>query len=169
MLHMILFFTFAVIAVLSAVMVIAHRNPVYSAMFLVVTFFSLAGIYVLLLAHFIAVVHIAVYAGAIMVLFLFVVMLLNLKTETRAPGAFRYMIYIGLPLVVVLFLELGHIVFHGYRTAFVRETSVGTVEHLGKALFSTYVLPFEITSILLLVAMLGALYLSKRKLTVEKD
>ena len=169
MVQLILFFVFAVLAVFGAIMVVAHRNPVYSALFLVLTFFSLAGEYVLLLAHFIAVVHVAVYAGAIMVLFLFVIMLLNVKVESRAPGAFKYMIILALPVSVVLLLELGYLALQGFRNQMVQGNELGTVESIGTALFSTYLLPFEITSVLLLVAMMGALYLSKRKLTVVKE
>jgi len=169
MVQLIIFFVFAVLAVFGGIMVISHRNPVYSALFLVLTFFSLAGEYVLLSAHFIAVVHVAVYAGAIMVLFLFVIMLLNVKVETRARGAFKYMILIALPVAFVLFLELGYLALRGFEKRVVQGNDLGTVESIGEALFSTYLLPFEITSILLLVAMMGALYLSKRKLTVVKE
>ncbi len=169
MIQMILFFIFAFLAVAGGVMVISHRNPIYSALFLILTLFSLAGIYILLLAHFIAIVHIAVYAGAIMVLFLFVIMLLNLKTETRAKGAFKYMIYLAVPMAIILCLELGIIGFHQYREALSKPGDIGTVESIGTALFSTYLLPFEITSVLLIVAMAGALFLSKKKLLVSKE
>ncbi|MFZ0391734.1 MAG: NADH-quinone oxidoreductase subunit J [Calditrichia bacterium] len=168
MTQFILFFIFAGLAVLGGIMVIAHRNPVYSALFLVLTLFALAGQYVLLLAHFIAVVHVAVYAGAIMVLFLFVIMLLNIQEETRAEGAFRYMVYLAIPLAMLLFLELGYLAFQGFEKVMVKSNDLGTVENIGQALFSTYVLPFEITSILLLVAMMGALFLSKRTLSTSK-
>lgn len=169
MLPIILFFVFAALALLGGIMVISHRNPIYSALFLVLTLFALAGEYVLLLAHFIAVVHLAVYAGAIMVLFLFVIMLLNIRSEARATGAFKYMIYLAVPLAIVLFLELGYLAFQGFQQAVVKDTDLGTVESVGQALFSTYVLPFEITSVLLVVAMAGALFLSKRKLQTAKD
>jgi NADH-quinone oxidoreductase subunit J len=169
MIQLILFFTFAFLAVLGAVMVISHRNPIYSALFLILTLFSLAGEYILLLAHFIAIVHIAVYAGAIMVLFLFVIMLLNIKAETQAKGAFKYMIYIAIPMAIILFLELGYIGFQQYKESVTKSSEIGTVENIGSALFSSYLLPFEITSILLLVAMAGALFLSKKKLAVLKE
>lgn len=169
MIQMILFFIFAILAVGGGVMVVSHRHPVYSALFLILTLFSLAGIYVLLLAHFIAIVHIAVYAGAIMVLFLFVIMLLNLKSEAQAKGAFKYMIYLAVPMAIILCLELGFIGFHQYQQAFNTPNDIGTVESIGTALFSTYLLPFEITSVLLIVAMAGALFLSKKKLLVSKE
>jgi len=169
MIQLILFFTFAFLAVLGAVMVISHRNPIYSALFLILTFFSLAGIYILLLAHFIAIVHIAVYAGAIMVLFLFVIMLLNIKAETQARGAFKYMSYVAVPMAIILFLELGYLGFKQYQESVSKANEIGTVESIGSALFSTYLLPFEITSVLLVVAMAGALFLSKKKLSVAKE
>ena len=166
MLQVILFYVFAVLAVLGGIMVVVHRNPIYSALSLVLTLFALAGEYILLMAHFIAIVHIAVYAGAIMVLFLFVIMLLNIRIEERAPGAFRYMVYVGVPLAALLFVELGYLAFQGFQKATIHQVDVGTVEKIGQALFSKYVLPFEITSVLLLVAMVGAIYLSKRKLEI---
>ncbi|NOX38693.1 MAG: NADH-quinone oxidoreductase subunit J [Calditrichaeota bacterium] len=166
MLQITLFYIFAILAVLGGIMVIVHRNPIYSALSLILTLFALAGEYVLLMAHFIAIVHIAVYAGAIMVLFLFVIMLLNIRIEERAPGAFRYMVYIGVPMAAILFLQLGYLAFQGFKEVYVQNTDVGTVERIGQALFSKYVLPFEITSILLVVAMVGAVYLSKRKLEI---
>ena len=165
----ILFYVFAGLAVLGAVMVIVHRNPIYSALSLILTLFSLAGIYVLLMAHFIAIVHIAVYAGAIMVLFLFVIMLLNVRIEEKAPGAFRYMVFLAVPMVAILFYELAQIAFAAFHRAPVKNTDVGSVESIGNALFSQYVLPFEITSIILIVAMAGAVYLAKRRLNLAKD
>jgi NADH-quinone oxidoreductase subunit J len=169
MIQLILFFTFAFLAVFGGVMVISHRNPIYSALFLILTLFSLAGIYILLLAHFIAIVHIAVYAGAIMVLFLFVIMLLNIKAEAQARGAFKYMKYLAIPMATILFLELGYSGFQQYKESVTKASEIGTVENIGSALFSTYLLPFEITSVLLVVAMAGALFLSKKKLSVSKE
>lgn len=168
MLQTILFFIFAALSVAGGIMVISLRNPVYSALSLVLTLFALAGEYVLLLAHFIAIVHIAVYAGAIVVLFLFVIMLLNIRSEERVSGSLKYMVYIGVPLGIILFYELGSIAFKEFNNVYVRATDIGTVEKIGLALFSKYVLPFEITSILLLVAMLGAIYFSKQKLEIVK-
>jgi NADH-quinone oxidoreductase subunit J len=166
MLVLTLFFIFAGIAVMGGILVVSFRNPIYCAFALVVTLFALAGEYILLMAHFIAIVHIAVYAGAIMVLFLFVVMLLNIQTEERPSGGLRYMIYLAIPITVVLFFELGYLIFKGFEKSFVKDTDLGTVEKIGEALFSQYVLPFEIASIVLIVAMIGALYLSKKKLAV---
>lgn len=169
-LESILFWLFAILAVGGGVGVVVHPNPVKSALFLVVTFFALAGEYVLLMAHFVAIVHIAVYAGAIMVLFLFVIMLLNVQEETRLAGVWGFMRYFSIVLFVALFVQLGYFGYQGFFGAenvpMVQETEIGTVEQIGTALFSKYVLPFEIASILLLTAMIGALYLSKQKLTL---
>lgn len=166
MVELILFWLFAILAVAGAFGVVVHPNPVKSALLLIITFFALAGEYILLMAHFIAIVHIAVYAGAIMVLFLFVIMLLNVPAETLKEGVWTAVRYIGFALAILLFAEIGYFGFKGFRNAYVQETDLGTVERIGQALFSKYVLPFEIASILLLVAMLGALYLSKRKLQI---
>lgn len=167
MVELILFWIFAVIAVGGAFGVVVHPNPVKCALLLVITFFALAGEYILLMAHFIAIVHIAIYAGAIMVLFLFVIMLLNVPEETRSGGIWTALRYGGFALAILLFFEIGYFGFKGFQTAYLQQTDLGTVERIGQALFSKYVLPFEIASILLLVAMLGALYLSKRKLGLE--
>ncbi len=166
MLEQIFFWLFAVLAVGGALGVVIHPHPIKSALFLVLTLFALAGEYVLLMAHFIAIVHIAVYAGAIMVLFLFVIMLLNVQEEERTAGVWSYVRYLGFGMALLLFAEIGILGYQGFQKAMVQETTVGTVEGIGKALFSSYVLPFEIASILLLVAMIGALYLSKQKLAL---
>jgi NADH-quinone oxidoreductase subunit J len=110
-----------------------------------------------------------VYAGAIMVLFLFVIMLLNLQTEVMKEGVWTAVRYGGFAMAIFLFAEIGYFGFKGFRNVYLQETDLGTVERIGQALFSKYVLPFEIASILLIVAMLGALYLSKRKLQIGED
>lgn len=160
----ILFYIFAALAVLGGIMVILHKNPVYSVLSLILTFFSLAGIYVLLSAHFIAIVHIAVYAGAIMVLFLFTVMLLNVKVETKSQTLVGKMKWVAIPAVAVALGYMGYFIFQGFSGKMTHENTLGTVESIGQNLFTTYVFPFEVTSILLVVAIIGALYLSKKKL-----
>ncbi|NIT56416.1 MAG: NADH-quinone oxidoreductase subunit J [Aliifodinibius sp.] len=169
MLELILFWVFAILAVAGGLGVVIHPNPIKSALLLILTFFALAGEYVLLMAHFIAIVHVAVYAGAIMVLFLFVIMLLNIQEETRTSRAWTFMRYVGMSMAILLFTEIGYFGFKGFRNAYVNETDLGTVERVGQALFSQYVLPFEVASILLLVAMVGAVYLSKRKLQLGQN
>ena len=178
-LQTILFFLFSVIALGSAIMMILHRNPIYSAIFLIVTFFALAGFYVLLNAPFVASVHIIVYAGAIMVLFLFVIMLLNLKHDpARERGKIARRTFAAL-VVLILLAEIGVLIGGSIFTAntAVKQpvvglvngapdatTLVGSTTSIGKELFTIYLLPFEIASVLLLVGIVGAVILAKRKL-----
>jgi NADH-quinone oxidoreductase subunit J len=168
--HDVLFYIFAILTLLFGFLVVANplsHNPVTSAMFLVLTIVSLAGLFVLLHAYFLAAVQILVYAGAVMVLFLFVIMLLDLKTEERRrlKGVMAKLLFLfGLGAVsaiaLTFFKNLGA---SGLKTQ--PESSLdGTTFDLGKLLFSHYLLPFEIVSILLLVAMVGVILLSKREL-----
>ena len=180
-LQTVLFFLFSVIALGGAIMMILHRNPVYSAIFLIVTLFALAGFYVLLNAPFVASVHVIVYAGAIMVLFLFVIMLLNLKHDpSRARGKVARRAFASL-LVIVLLAEMGVLIGGsllssngvaatlpaiGLANGTADSTGfAGSTAAIGKQLFTTYILPFEIASVLLLVGIVGAVILAKRKLT----
>jgi NADH-quinone oxidoreductase subunit J len=159
----ILFYIFSALALICGVMLLVSHNPVNSAMFLVLTIASLAGLFVLLEAFFLAAIQILVYAGAVMVLFLFVIMLLDLKAEERRK--FKILALVGgavavVTLVVIFFKSLG--------TAQLSATAspgfhAGTIE-LGKLLFTQYLLPFEIVSVLLLVAMVGVILLSKKDL-----
>ena len=162
-----LFYFAAAIAVGTAISVVLSRNAVYSAILLVACFFSLALIYLLLEAYFLAVLEIFIYAGAIMVLFLFVIMLLNLGHE-KAQEHFRYLQRgLSLFLVLVFFLGVSLIllsdssVLHQSHETF----SAGGVKVLGEALFTKYLLPFEVASLLLLVALIGTVYLAKRKIS----
>ena len=160
----VLFAAFSVVLVASSLMVVLHRNPVTSALFLVVAFCALAGDYILLRAEFIGMVQVIVYAGAIMVLFLFVIMYLNLgrDLERGAMILLRRMIgWIAGALVVVQ----GALLFAG-RWAMgpvsqAPQPTVGNTQALGQALYSRYLYPFEITSLVLLVAMVGAIVISK--------
>jgi NADH-quinone oxidoreductase subunit J len=168
--HETLFYIFAFLTLLFGFLVVANpfsHNPVTSAMFLVLTIVSLAGLFVLLHAYFLAAVQILVYAGAVMVLFLFVIMLLDLKTEERRrlKGVMAKCLFVfGLGAVGVIAL----VFFKSLSTSGLRaqpeSTLDGTTVDLGKLLFTNYLLPFEIVSILLLVAMVGAILLSKREL-----
>jgi NADH-quinone oxidoreductase subunit J len=161
----ILFYVFAALTVGCAALCVANpvsRNPVTSAMFLVLAIVSMAGLFVLLHAFFLAAVQIIVYAGAVMVLFLFVIMLLDLKEEER-----RQFNRFGLAAGVIAVLALGGVTVATLAAA-VPETGApvleGATRPLGLALFRQYVLPFEIVSLLLLVAMIGAVLLSKKDL-----
>jgi NADH-quinone oxidoreductase subunit J len=161
----ILFWLLSVMALFGALMVVTSKNPVYSVLWLILTFFSISGHYILLNAQFLAVVNIIVYAGAIMVLFLFVIMLMNLNKNTE-PQRNRWVKIIGaiaggcLLLVMVAALRdtemKGHI-------AQVNEGNIGLIKNLGKQLFTTYVVPFEISSILFLSAMVGAVVIGKKE------
>ena len=163
----ILFYAFAFLTLACGLFVVANpfsRNPVTSAMFLVLTIVSMAGLFVLLHAFFLAAVQVLVYAGAVMVLFLFVIMLLDLKEEER-----RKVKKLGL---VAGLISVGAIVAIFVRSLLATQpgkdlpapTAIGDTATLGKMLFTNYLLPFEIVSILLLVAMVGVILLSKKDL-----
>ena len=162
----ILFDGFALLAMGSAGLCITRRNPVASALWLVVTLFALAGLFVLLDAQFIAVLQVLVYAGAIMVLFLFVIMLLNLgraaPTDLKGPlGLGVGVLLAGLLLVQLLVLRQAGPATGGAARATVEQGIIPTV---ARPLFTAYLVPFEITSLLLLAAIVGAVVLAKRKL-----
>jgi NADH-quinone oxidoreductase subunit J len=162
----ILFYVFAALTLGCALLVIVNpfsRSPVTSAMFLVLTIISMVGLFVLLHAFFLAWVQILVYAGAVMVLFLFVIMLLDLKAEVLRKIKF-YGLFVGVlsvGTILTLFLKSLHKTPLDPASPPVVE---GNPDTLGKLLFSSYVLPFEVVSILLLVAMIGVILLSKRNL-----
>ncbi len=161
----ILFYVFAALAVTSALgMVLNVRNTVASAMSLVVTMIALAGIYLLLGAYLVAVVQIMVYAGAIVVLFLFVVMLLNLRTDSFAPGR-QWLVKAGaLLLTLVVLSELLRLFAGGMPVTPPEPTGFGGYRQLGIALYTDYVLLVEMSSLLLLAAIVGALILAKRRI-----
>jgi len=162
------FYVFAAIAVAASLLVIAQRNPMHSVLLLIGSFGALSGLYVLLDAPFVAVIQIIVYAGAIMVLFLFVVMLLNAPREDTdfdekvhpllRPGPLR----VGAALAVALLVELVWAVNrNGGETGAFPSGAVSSVAAIGRTLFTDYAFAFEVTSILILVAMLGAVVLAR--------
>jgi len=159
-----LFIFLSILAIYSAIMVLVSKKPIHSVLYLTLTFFAIAGHYVLLNAQFLAVVHIIVYAGAIMVLFLFTVMLLNLNKEEHSPKTIwvkAIAIIAGCLLGLVL---IG--VFKGYEiraSADPMISQLGLVKNLGKILYKDYLLPFEFSSILFLTAMVGAILLGKKE------
>lgn len=161
----ILFWFLSVVALFSALMVITSKNPVYSVLWLIVTFFAISGHYILLNAQFLAIVNIIVYAGAIMVLFLFVIMLMNLNKEAE-PQKNRLLKMAGavaggcLLLVLVAALKDTDV---KQKQALVNEGNIGLIKNLGKELFTTYVVPFEISSVLFLSAMVGAVVIGKKE------
>lgn len=165
-----LFYSFAAVMVISSLMVILRKNPIHSALFLIVTFFCLGGVFLLLKAEFIAAIQIIVYAGAIMVLFLFVIMLLNVEREVASPSGHRMQKLWALILSVAIGFSLISVmtatVFTGEKGALTPEavSTAGNSETIGRLLFTDFLLPFEITSILLLAAIIGAVIMSKKKL-----
>ncbi|MDD8017630.1 MAG: NADH-quinone oxidoreductase subunit J [Bacteroidota bacterium] len=161
------FYVLAAVSIFSAVMMLLQRSPVNSALYLILNFFCLGGLYLTLNAQFIAVVHISVYAGAIMVLFVFVIMLLNLGDEKRLREHLGIRMYFGIAFSVALLAELLYILGFSSANAYVQQSpsaaEIGTVEYLGKVLFTKFLFPFEITSFLLLAAIIGAVILAKKK------
>jgi NADH-quinone oxidoreductase subunit J len=168
---MIPFFLFAALAVVSSLLVIAQRNPMYSVLLLIVSFGALSGLYVLLDAPFVAVIQIIVYAGAIMVLFLFVVMLLNAPHEdteedlargVRGGGA--GIKALGGVLALAFGLELVWALDRtgGAVAAPAGGGAAGSVGAIGRLLFTAYAFPFEVTSVLILVALVGAVLMARR-------
>ena len=166
---MLSFYALAAIAVISSLLVIAQRNPIYSVLLLIASFGALSGLYVLLDAPFVAVIQIIVYAGAIMVLFLFVVMLLNAPHEETEHDLRVHPLLragpmgSGVVLAVMLVVELGLALAAGRESGSFPGGSVGSVRAIGRTLFTDYAFPFEVTSILILVAMVGAVVLAKRE------
>lgn len=159
-----LFFFLSAVAIISAIMVLLSKKPIHSVLYLTLTFFTLAGHYIMLNAQFLAVVHIIVYAGAIMVLFLFTVMLLNLniKGEFQKSNIVRLIAAIaGGMLFLVLIGSLKS--FDVAALTNPELTQIGLVKNLGKTLYKDYVLPFELSSILFLSAMVGAVMLGKKE------
>ena len=160
-----LFILFAGLAVGCAISMVAQRNPLYSAISLIGVFISLACLYVTLAAPFIAAVQVIVYAGAIMVLVVFVIMLLNVEEEERKPMRLRFLVPIAIGLAGVLFAETAFIIFFVQAapgTPVRNISDVGLTSSIGSGLFTTYLLPFEVTSILLLMAVVGAMTLARR-------
>lgn len=166
----ILFFAFALMTLLSAGLVIFAKNAVSAAMSLVATFFFLAGIYVLLWAHTVAVLQVLVYAGAIMVLFLFVIMLLNLGDQTSGGPRFTLSRVAGGAGALGLFAVLAAAVARlprkepDFDAVEAASSGFGTLNRLGEVLFTQWLLPFEAVSLLLLVAMVGAVVVAKSRI-----
>jgi NADH-quinone oxidoreductase subunit J len=163
------FYLFGAIAIGASLLVIAQRNPIYSVLLLIASFGALSGLYILLDAPFVAVIQIIVYAGAIMVLFLFVVMLLNAPHEDTEydervhpllrPGPMRF----GAALALGLAAELWWALSKGRETGPFSNAAVDSVAAIGRSLFTDYAFAFEVTSVLILVAMLGAVVLARKE------
>jgi len=162
------FYTLATLVLAFAVLVVSTRDTVHSVLFLVLDFLFVAALYVLLGAEFLAVIQILVYAGGIVVLYLFVVMLVNLKRPPEAYQDPRRQTKLGFGLAAAILVELAVISGYSYvRPAPVMATPLpvtGNTEQVGWMLYTSYLIPFEIASMLLLVAMIGAIILAKREL-----
>jgi NADH-quinone oxidoreductase subunit J len=168
-LHQWVFGVLSFITIVFALMVVFSRNPVNSVLYLVLTFFGIAGHYLLLNAQFLAIVHIAVYAGAIMVLFLFVIMLMNLNADDEPQKTMSSKIIAGVLGGLLLFVIVGVL----RQTAQILPQThgaadIGLVKTLGMVLFNEFLFPFEIISILLLAALVGAIMIGKRETTESK-
>jgi NADH-quinone oxidoreductase subunit J len=160
----ILFWVLSILAVVGAINVVISKNPVFSVLWLILTFFSISGHYILLNAQFLAVVNIIVYAGAIMVLFLFVIMLMNVNKDME-PKKNKWLKVAGviaggcMLLVMVAALKDAE---SAQQVAQMKEGDIGLINYLGEALFKEYVVPFEVSSVLFLSAMVGAVVIGKK-------
>ena len=163
---LVLFLVFAIIAVVGAVNVVVQTHPISSAVSLIGVMGSLAILYLLLGAEFIAAAQVIVYAGAVMVLFIFVIMLLNAGAEIKRGRSFTVQL-LGVPLLIAFLGLLAYFVRHWFPPGvYVRFGGFtgGSAQAVGRALFTTYLLPFEVTSLLILIAILGAIVLARKEL-----
>ena len=159
------FFLFSAVTLFSAVAVVTMRNPIYSALFLILAFFSSAATWVLLEAEFLGVVLVLVYVGAVMVLFLFVIMMLDIQIDTLREGFIRYL-PVGLMVAIAMAVELILVMISGVFNRDIPEPvplGVSNTEALGEVLYTEYVLPFEIAAIILVVAIIAAIVLTHRR------
>lgn len=168
MLPQIAFFFLSVVTLISAVMVITRRNAVHSIIWLIVTLFSVGGVFLMLHAEFLFAVQVILYVGGIMVLFLFVVMLVNLDVSLKQAQFSRQWL-VALVTALVLMAELAYGIYRGHTGFALAEASAapaagGNTQAVGLALYQDYVLAVEIASLLLLVAMVGAVIMAKRKI-----
>jgi NADH-quinone oxidoreductase subunit J len=165
MVHQVLFIVFGLICVAGAVNLLAQRHPINSALSLVVVMASLALIYLLLGAEFVAAIQVIVYAGAIMVLFVFVIMLLNAGAEERTRGS-RVALFIGAPGVAALAAIVGWLLVHSggqLGGVTISSSNFGETHNVARLLFQNFLLPFEVTSVLILIAIMGAVVLGKKE------
>lgn len=159
----ILFFVFAVIAVVSALLVVLNKNPITSILFLILSFFALALLYVLLGAQFIAVMQVIVYAGAIMVLFVFMVMMLNLSGKQKWESIGPIRLWLGFGVSALILLVIANAIKGSLGIDSPLDPTMGTIATVGDTLFKHYVLPFELASVMLLIAIVGVVAMIKQK------
>jgi NADH-quinone oxidoreductase subunit J len=159
-----LFFFFAAVAVGAAINVLAQKHVLYSALSLILMLTSMSVLFVLLRADFLAVINVIVYAGAIMVLFTFVIMLLNLPADEDGADRLRWLKFIGVPLGLFLLLLIASTLWNLEPLPGGQTPMVGSPEAIGRSLFNEYMLPFEVTSLLILIALVGAVVFAKKDL-----
>ena len=161
----ILFYALSAFAIVSAIMVLVSKNPIHSVLWLILVFFAISGHYIILNAQFLAIVNIIVYAGAIMVLFLFVIMLMNVQSD-KEPQKKLLIKFIGVlsggSLLILLIALVKQTAQLEGKQVLMKEGTIGLIHPLGKVLFNDYVLPFEISSVLFLSAMVGAVIIGKK-------
>jgi len=166
-LEFILFVIFGSGSIVTAILMITRKNPIMSAIFLIINFFTVAVIYLLLKAQFIAIIQVLVYMGAIMVLFLFVIMLLNLQDEKNLTEQFTYKKITAVLLSILLAMLLGATFYFGFTGKYIQLAAnaekLGTAESLGKELFTVYSFPVIAAGMLLLAGIVGAVVLAKKK------
>ncbi len=158
---------FSAVGVASAIMMITRRSPITSALYLISNFFCISVIYLMLKAQFVAIIQILVYAGAIMVLFLFVIMLLNLQDESKLAEKVSYKKISAILLGLLLFATLGITTFFAFmgkmKTMNPAAETQGTIENIGTALYTTFSYPFELVSFILIAAIVGAIVLAQKR------
>jgi NADH-quinone oxidoreductase subunit J len=159
----ILFFFFAAVAVGAAVNVLVQKHVLYSALSLILMLTAMSVLFILLRADFLAVIQVIVYAGAIMVLFIFVIMLLNLPQDEDGADRLRWLKFIGIPLGLFFLFLVGATVWN-VEPAGAQARLVGSPQAIGQSLFTDYLLPFEATSLLILIALIGAVVFAKKDL-----
>lgn len=161
----IIFLVFGIAAVVTALLMVTRKNPIISAIFLILNFFTVAVIYLLLKAQFIAIIQVLVYMGAIMVLFLFVIMLLNLKENQKLTEEYSFKKITAILLSILLVFLLGTSFYFGFQGKQMSDVAekIGTAESLGKVLFTTYSFHVLAAGMLLLAAIVGAVMLAKKK------
>ena len=161
----ILFYALSAFAIVSAIMVLVSKNPIHSVLWLILVFFAISGHYIILNAQFLAIVNIIVYARAIMVLFLFVIMLMNVQSD-KEPQKKLLIKFIGVlsggSLLILLIALVKQTAQLEGKQVLMKEGTIGLIHPLGKALFNDYVLPFEISSVLFLSAMVGDVIIGKK-------
>ncbi len=167
MINQIIFLYFATVIVGSALLMITRKNPIHSVMFMLLLFFHIAGVFVLLNAEFLAAVQLIVYAGAILILYLFVAMLLSIEQEKQSLRANKFWPWVaafGMLIAGEILLLVSRSTFPGEAGKTMQTVGGTGVKELGQALYSTYLVPFEIASVILLVGLVGAVMLGKRSI-----